>query len=61
MKPFKSSKALILSTLTLSSISNANAGGCRSNIEKKVIIECLSEDDKFLDVKEKELLNEVEV
>ena len=61
MKPFKSSKALILGPLTLSSISNANAGCCRSNIEKQVIIECWSEDDKYLDLKEKELLNEVEV
>ena len=61
MKPFKISSYLILGALTLFSISNANAGGCSSHIEKKAEIECLSEDKNCIDSKEKELLYEVEV
>ena len=60
MKPFITSCALVLGALTLYSISNANAGGCNSHNEKKVEIECLSDDEKCLDAKEKELLYKVE-
>ena len=60
MKPIKTSYALILGALTLFPISNANAGGCSSHIEKKAEIECLSEDKKCIDTKEKESLYKVE-
>ena len=42
------------------SISNANAGGCSSHTEKKAEIECLSDDKKCIEAKEKELLYKVE-
>ena len=42
------------------SISNANAGGCSSHTEKKVEIECLSDDKKCVEAKEKESLYKVE-
>ena len=60
MKPFKSSINLILGALTLFVISSANAGGCSSHNEKEAEIECLSDDKKCLDTKEKESLYEVE-
>ena len=60
MKPINTSLALILGVLTLFSISNANAGGCSSYTEKKVEIECLSDDKNCIDTKEKELLYKVE-
>ena len=60
MKPFNTTCALILSVLTLFSISNANAGGCSSYTEKKTEIECLSDDKKCIDAKEKKSLYEVE-
>ena len=60
MKLFNTSCALILGTLTLLSISNANAGSCSSHSEKKVEIECLSEDKKCIEAKEKELLYKLE-
>ena len=60
MKPINTSCALILGVLTLFSISNANAGGCSSYIEKKAKIECLSDDKKCTDTEEKELRNKVE-
>ena len=60
MKSINTSCALILGALTLFTISNANAGGCSSHTEKKVEIECLSDDKKCLDAKEKELLYKVE-
>ena len=60
MKPFYTTCALILCTLTLFSISRANAGGCSFHNEKKAEIECLSDDKKCIDAKEKELLNKVE-
>ena len=60
MNPIKTSCALILGVLTLFSISNANAGGCSSHTEKNAEIECLSDDKKCLDPKEKESLYEVE-
>jgi len=44
----------------LFSISSANASGCSSHTEKKAEIECLSDDKKFIDSKEKELLYKVE-
>ena len=46
--------------LTLFSISNANAGGCSSHTEKKAEIECLSDDKKCIEAKEKESLYKVE-
>ena len=60
MKPINSSYALILGALTLFSISNANAGDCSSHTEKKVEIECLSDDKKCIEAKEKESLYKVE-
>ena len=60
MKPFNTTCALILSVLTLFSISNANAGGCSSHNEKKVEVECLSDNKKCIDTKEKESLYKVE-
>ena len=41
-------------------IFTANAGGCSSNNEKNTEIECLSDDKKCIDAKEKELLHKVE-
>ena len=60
VKAFNTSCALILGTLPLFSIFTANAGGCNSHIEKNAEIECLSEDKKCIDAKEKELLYKVE-
>ena len=60
MKPINTLFTLILGVLTLFSISNANAGGCSSYTEKKAEIECLSDDKKCLDAKEKESLYKVE-
>ena len=60
MKPINTSFTLILGLLTLFSISIANAGGCNSNTDKKAEIECLTDDKKCLDSKEKELLYKVE-
>ena len=60
MKPIYTSCALILGLLTLFSTSNPNAGGCSSHTEKKAEIECLSDDKKCIDPKEKESLYKVE-
>ena len=60
MKPINTSGALILAALSLFSISSANAGGCSSYPEKKAEIECLSDDKKCIDKKEKESLYKVE-
>ena len=60
MKPINTSFALILGVLTLFSISNANAGGCSSNAEEMVEIECLSDDKKCIDTKENKSLYKVE-
>jgi len=60
MKPINTSFAVILGVLTLFSISNANAGGCNSHAEKKAEIECLSDDKKCIDKKEKESLYKIE-
>ena len=60
MKPINTSCVLILGVLTLFSISNVKAGGCSSHTEKKAEIECLSDDKKCIDAKEKELLYKVE-
>ena len=61
MKPINSSCALILGALTLFSISNANAGGCSTYTDRKAEIECLSDDKKCIEAKEKESLYKVEV
>ncbi len=60
MKLINTSFALILGVVTLFSISNAKAGGCSSHPEKKAEIECLSDDKKCIDAKEKESLYKVE-
>ena len=60
MKSFNTSCAFILGALTLLSTSSSNAGGCSSHTEKKAEIECLSDDKKCIDAKEKELLYKVE-
>ena len=56
MKLFNTACALILGVLTLSSTSNANAGGCSSYTEKVSEFECLSDEKKCVDAKEKESL-----
>ena len=61
MKLFNTSCSLLLGVLTLFSVSSARAGGCSSHTEMKSEIECLSDDKKCLDAKEKELLHKVEV
>ena len=61
MKLFNTSCSLILGVLTLFSISGAYAGGCSSHTEKKAEIECLSDDKKCIEAKEKESLYKVEV
>ena len=60
MKSINTSCALILGILTLFSISNANAGGCSSHTEQKAEIECLCDDKRCIDAKEKDLLYKVE-
>ena len=60
MKLFKNPIPLILGALTLFSISSAYAGGCSSHREKKVEIECLSDDKECIDAKEKKLPYKVE-
>ena len=60
MKPLHTLCALILGALPLFLIFPANAGGCSSHTEKKAKIECLSDDKKCIDAKEKELLYKVE-
>ena len=60
MNPLNTSCALIIGVLTLLSISNANAGGCSSNTEKKAVIKCLFDDKKCIDENEKKLLYKVE-
>ena len=60
MKHLNNIFCLILGVLTLFSISNANAGGCSSHTENKAEIECLSDDKKCIDTKEKESLYKVE-
>ena len=60
MKPINTLFVLILGVQTLLSISNANAGGCSSHIEKKAEIDCLSDDKNCKDTKEEESLYKVE-
>ena len=60
MKPMNTSFALILGVLTLFSITNVNAGGCSSHTDKKAKTECLSDDKKCIDAKDKESLYKVE-
>jgi len=60
MKPINTAFVLILGVLTLLSTSNVKAGGCSSHSEKKAEIECLSDDEKCIEAKEKESLYKVE-
>ena len=60
MKPINLSCVLILGVLTSFSISNANAGSCRSHTKKSAEIECLSDVKKFIDTKKKDSLYKVE-
>ena len=60
MKPINTSFALILGVLNLFSISDANAGGCSTHLDKKAEAECLSDYKKCIDTKEKESLYKVE-
>ena len=60
MKPINILCALILGALTSFSVSNANAGGCSSHTEKKAEIECLSDDKKCIEAKDKASLYKVE-
>ena len=60
MKTIITSCVLILGVLTLFSISNVKAGCCSSHTEKKAEIQCLSDDKKCIETKEKESLYKVE-
>ena len=60
MIPINTLCAFILGVLTLFSMSNANAGGCSPHTGKKSEIECLSDDKKCTEAKEKESLYKVE-
>ena len=60
MKSINTSCALILGALTLFSISSANASGCSFHTDKKAEIECVTDDKKCIDAKEKESLYNVE-
>ena len=60
MKPINTACVLTFGVLTLFSISNVKAGGCSSHTENKAEIECLSDDKKCIEAKEKELLYKVE-
>ena len=60
MKSINTTSALILGILTLFSISSVNAGGCSSHTEKKAEIECLTDDKKCIDTKDKASLYKVE-
>ena len=60
MKPLNTSCVLILGVLSLFSIPTANAGSCSSHTEKKAEIECMSDDKKCIDAKEKEFPYKVE-
>ena len=60
MKPINTSCALMLGVVTLFSIPNADAGGCSTHTEKNADIECLSDDKKCIEAKEKESLYKVE-
>jgi len=60
MKPINTICALIFGLLTLFSTSNVKAGGCSSHTEKKAEIECLSDDKKCINTKEKKSLYKVE-
>ncbi len=60
MKPINTSFVLILGVLTLFSVSRVNAGGCTSHTQKKAEIECLSDDEKCIDIKVKESQYKVE-
>ena len=60
MKSLKSSSVLISGAPILFSESNAIAGGCISHIENKSEIKCFSDDNNYIDAKEKGSLYEVE-
>ena len=60
MKPFNTLCASILGVLTLFSISYVKAAGCSTHTENKAEIECLSDEEKCIDTKEKESLYKVE-
>ena len=60
MKPINTVCVLILGVLSLFPISNVKAGGCSSHTEKKAEIECLSDDKKCIEAKEKDSLYKVE-
>ena len=60
MKPINTLCALILGVQTLFSIPNAIAGGCSSHTENKAEIECVADDKKCIEAKEKESLYKVE-
>ena len=60
MKPINTSCVLILGLLTFFSTSNANAGSCSFQAEKKEEIESFSDDKKCIDIKEKKSLYKVE-
>ena len=60
MKPYNTSYALILGVLTLYLIPSANPADCSYHTQKNAEIECLSDDNRSINAKEKELLYKVE-
>ena len=60
MKAFKTLNALILGAPTLFSISSAYSGTYSIDSMKNEEIECISNDKKCIDLKEKELVFKVE-
>ena len=60
MKPFNISCALISGAIIFLTIPSANAGGCSSYTQNKAEIECLSDDKKCVDEKEKDSLYKAE-
>ena len=61
MKPINTACVIILGSITLFSLSSANASGCSNHFEKKAEIDCLSDDKKCIETIQKELPYKVEV
>ena len=61
MKTYNTSYALILGILTLILIPSANSADCSSHTQKNAENKCLSDDNRSIYAKEKELLHKVEV
>ena len=55
MKPINTACVMILGSITLFSLSSANASGCGNHLEKMAEIDCLSDDKKCIEKIQKEL------